>query len=341
MILCLRFSPCLPHKIVEVSKSLCCFLDLEEKNLISRSLGSLFGPETSTLALYQAIKQLERSAVSDDSKLFFGLKIYARNGFAHPMDCQLLKIESSDGVVYCLELDSKFHNSRTTIFKPLIPRAADEKEQIRNENSIHESTADEIRGWHSALNQAIRTLDAFCIADRGNRPSDSGYHPHSDLQYTTSPCCTGVLIITTKAPHTILTASEISAILGFSATDTAERSIRLLYGPLTDPNAIPSAIKRMLLDSDKHHAVSIPDLTLYDRTGAAHTFSASCCRLPAPGGECADARGACRLQLERSSARAGPDSPTPARRPSLPACLWSLPAPAAGPPARICEINSN
>ena len=111
-------------------------------------------------------------------------------------------------------------------------------------------------------------------------------------------------------------------LLGFTDRQMAQRTVRLLYGPDTDPVAVSSAVKRMLLAVDDLYAAAIPALIVYDRSGAPHTVRAVCSRLPARsmGGT-----GACRLVLEWPPADPPADAPrSQRRRPSLPACLWSV-----------------
>jgi hypothetical protein len=169
------------------------------------------------------------------------------------------------------------------------------------------------------LEEANSLLNAISIVDRGlveHRLS----HPHVGEPKIDS----GTLVITTQAPHTILSPSEaVCSLLGFSDTEMAMRSIRLFYGPETNPKAIPSAIKRMLLAQNECYAASVDDFTVYSRNGAPHAVRVECSRLPSGGIN--GAKGACRLRLEWQLGGADAGAPvTP--RPTLPAWFWNVSA---------------
>jgi hypothetical protein len=100
------------------------------------------------------------------------------------------------------------------------------------------------------------------------------------------------------------------------------RSVRLLYGPCTDPAAIPSTIKR-LFAHEACTTASIPALTVHDHSGAPHTVRAECTRIPKQSDDGSCGAAACRVRLEWP---AGPAEPLVSRGPPLlPACLWALP----------------
>ncbi len=173
--------------------------------------------------------------------------------------------------------------------------------------------------WRTELDEALLLLDALSIADCG-RLRSIACEPEPRRALPRPP--SGSLIISARAPHTILAASPgLCTLLGFSAAEMANRSVRLLYGPATDPAAIPSAVKR-LFAHEACTTASVPALTIHDRSGAPHAVSAVCTHVPAPGGGAGVAGSACRLRLEWSSA---PAERMAARGPpALPACLWSL-----------------
>ena len=162
-------------------------------------------------------------------------------------------------------------------------------------------------------------LDAIAIADRG-RPRSSLSEPEPRCTARRPPG--GSLILSARAPHTILAASSaLCALIGYSAAEITQRSVRLLYGPATDPAAIPSAVKRLLEHEEACAPVSAPALIVYDRAGEAHAVTAVCTRAAASRGVgCGGGGGAgvsaCRLRLEWPPNTRGP--------PALPACLWSL-----------------
>ena len=167
--------------------------------------------------------------------------------------------------------------------------------------------------WHIELDEALLLLDALAIADRGQLRSTREPEPRPPG---------GSIVISARAPYTILAASPgLCALLGFSAEEMAQRSVRLLYGPATDPTAIPSAVKRLFA----HEACTIssaPVLVVHDCSGAPHAVSVVCTRVPAPRGGGGAAGPACRLRLEWPTAPA--EQMTARGPPALPACLWSL-----------------
>jgi hypothetical protein len=177
--------------------------------------------------------------------------------------------------------------------------------------------------WQTQLGQAVLMLDAYSIADRGQLNSDDDM---VEMEPNTAPS-TGTFVISTRAPHKIMSATEeLCSLLGFTAADMAQRSIRLLYGPETDSTAITSAVKRMLLAFDDHYTAVVPTFTVYSSSGAPHVVRVVCSRLPPRGAGGTDEEAACRLQLSWApppSAEPSTTTPSPHPRPVLPACLWS------------------
>lgn len=317
-----------PHRILRASRKLCRFLGFQKEQVLSRSLHIFFGPQTDPFALTKRICEiLSTSAESKNlSKVIQNFHLYDSNGFFHLVCCHLenrpdlgilIRFESCSslchqaiGVIHPeIRISSSgFHRPESGVTDPEIRISSSQFKRPESDGGICD--------WHDELLRAIQTLDAVCITDRGQRPEDMVLK--SEVQVRA-----GILVVLTKAPHTILEASpEVCELLGFTASEMAQRSVRVIYGPLSDPTAIPSAVKFMLLAQNELFAAAIPSLTVYDRRGASHAVRATCSRLASRSGDsCAEAF---RLRLEWPDADVGAELPAAARRPSLPACLWSM-----------------
>ncbi len=323
-----------PHKIQSVSKIICANLDYTMKQLISRSINILFGPNTNAASLHSTLKR-QHSFVDPDEgyccpEELSNFSIYDSNGRVH-LVLVVCHPEIKENKIAGFSL--RFYSqSRATELDPPVVSGRQEVDNTKSSCCLlasrdctpfsipepqHCGPTVETCGndWRDELEIALMTLDAFSIVDRGCFRKLAG---NLSAGRDEPRNIAGSLIITARAPHTVLgTSPELCSLLGFSSAEMTQRSVRLLYGPDTHPAAIPSAVKR-LFSHEACTIASVPALTIHDRSGAPHVVRAECTRVPPPTGDGCGAE-ACRVRLE------WPSSPAASRPPpALPACLWSL-----------------